>query len=136
MSCELKRCPFCGSTPRLAKDMDEDLWSHNIVEWQQVKCTECECEGIRSCEGFEVDAVTMWNTRVPQWVLIEFNEDGDPTNVPEETPILVPPTKRLGMTVAKWSKRDGWETETTSEWVGIYRPTHFQPLPAEPELPA
>jgi len=70
----------------------------------------------------------------PQWQIIEFNEDGDPTNVPADTPILVPPTKRLGMTVAKWNPLDGWETETCSEWVGMYRPTHWQPLPAEPEV--
>lgn len=70
----------------------------------------------------------------PQWQPIEFNEDGEPTNVPADTPILVPPTKRLGMTVAKWNPLDGWETETTSEWVGMYRPTHFQPLPAPPEV--
>lgn len=69
----------------------------------------------------------------PQWQPIEFNEDGEPTNVPADTPILVPPTKRLGMTVAKWNPLDGWETETTSEWVGMYRPTHFQSLPAPPE---
>lgn len=71
----------------------------------------------------------------PQWQRIEFNEDGEPTNVPADTPILVPPTKRLGMTVAKWNPLDGWETETCSEWVGMYRPTHFQPLPAPPEVP-
>lgn len=70
----------------------------------------------------------------PQWQPIEFNEDGEPTNVPADTPILVPPTKRLGMTVAKWNPLDGWETETTSEWVGMYRPAHFQPLPAPPEV--
>lgn len=70
----------------------------------------------------------------PQWRPIEFNEEGDPTNVPADTPILVPPTKRLGMAVAKWNPLDGWETETCSEWVGMYRPTHWQPLPAEPEV--
>lgn len=69
----------------------------------------------------------------PQWQPIEFNEDGEPTNVPADTPILVPPTKRLGMTVAKWNPLDGWETETCSEWVGMYSPKHFQPLPAPPE---
>lgn len=68
----------------------------------------------------------------PQWHPIEFNENGEPTNVPEDTPVMVPPTKRLDMTVAKWSRRDGWETETTSGWIGIYRPTHWMPLPAEP----
>lgn len=101
---ELRQCPFCGSIPRIAKDMDEDLWSHNIVEWQQVKCTECECEGIRTCEGFDIDAVTMWNTRaidkrrvyksqvVPdsEWkmyVWVVYNKEGGPfafcTNEPE-----------------------------------------------------
>lgn len=67
------------------------------------------------------------------WIEIEFNEDGDPINVPYDTRILVPPTKRLGMTVAKWTAEDNWETETCSEWVGIYRPTHFQYLPEPPE---
>lgn len=71
----------------------------------------------------------------PQWQLIEFNDDGEPTNVPADTPIFVPPTKRLGMTVAKWNPLDGWETETTSGWIGIYRPTHWMPLPSEPEVP-
>ncbi|MGH3804657.1 MAG: DUF551 domain-containing protein [Stenotrophomonas sp.] len=84
--------------------------------------------------GNSVKAVSVALALIPQWQSIEFNEDGQPTNVPEETPILVPPTKRLGMTVAKWSRRDGWETETTSEWVGMYRPTHWMPLPAEPEV--
>lgn len=69
----------------------------------------------------------------PQWQPIEFNADGEPTNVPADTPILVPPTKRLGTTVAKWNPLDGWETETCSEWVGMYAPKHFQPLPAPPE---
>lgn len=70
----------------------------------------------------------------PQWQEIQFNEDGDPTNVPANTPILVPPTKRMGLAVAKWNPLDGWETETMSEWVGMYRPTHWMSLPDEPEV--
>lgn len=67
------------------------------------------------------------------YIEIEFNEDGDPINVPEGVRILVTPTKRLGTTVAQWTAGDGWETETCSEWVGIYRPTHYMELPALPE---
>lgn len=68
-----------------------------------------------------------------QYIDIEYNEDGEPTNVPEGMRILVTPTKRLGTTVAQWTSGDGWETETCSEWVGIYRPTHYMELPELPD---
>lgn len=68
-----------------------------------------------------------------EWIEIEFNEAGEPTNVPAGERVLVPPTKRLGMTVAMWTIEEHWETETCSEWVGIYRPTHFAYLPEPPE---
>lgn len=66
------------------------------------------------------------------WTLIEFNEDGDPTNVPANIRVLVPPTKGLGMTVAKWNLFGGWEIETGSGWVSIYAPTHWMELPVTP----
>lgn len=47
----------------------------------------------------------------------------------DATPILVGPSKRLGCCVARYTERDGWETETTSEWVSIYPPKKWMPLP-------
>jgi hypothetical protein len=60
---ELLACPFCGGDAAIRSWQDEDLWSHAIVEWQKVHCTECECEGISSCPGYEPDTVQAWNTR-------------------------------------------------------------------------
>ncbi|MBA0225181.1 hypothetical protein I5U90_03215 [Stenotrophomonas maltophilia] len=68
---ELKACPFCGGEAGIRKWQDEDLWSHAIVEWQKAHCTECECEGISSCPGYDPDTVQAWNTRAPQWQPIE-----------------------------------------------------------------
>lgn len=60
---ELLVCPFCGGDAAIRNWQDEELWSHAIVEWQKVHCTECECEGISSCPGYEPDTVQVWNTR-------------------------------------------------------------------------
>ena len=60
---ELKACPFCGGEAGIRKWQDEDLWSHAIAEWQKAHCTECECEGISSCPGYDPDTVQAWNTR-------------------------------------------------------------------------
>lgn len=59
---ELKPCPFCGNAPRVNKRKDECLWSHNIVEWTGVRCTECDV-GFDWPEGAEPDAITQWNAR-------------------------------------------------------------------------
>lgn len=60
---KLLPCPFCGGEAGIRKWQDEDLWSHAIVEWKKAHCTECECEGISSCPGYESDTVEAWNTR-------------------------------------------------------------------------
>lgn len=52
---------------------------------------------------------------------------------PMDTPVLVGPSKRMGICVATKTKRDGWQIETTSDWWSIYTPTHWMPLPAPPE---
>lgn len=54
-------------------------------------------------------------------------------NTPWDTPILVGPTKRMGICVAMHDSRDGWVTETCSEWAAMYAPSHWMPLPPEPK---
>lgn len=61
---ELLPCPFCGDKPSISKHMGESLWSHDIVLWTQVQCDECEAYAGPTCEGFEVEAVDIWNSRV------------------------------------------------------------------------
>lgn len=51
---------------------------------------------------------------------------------PKDEAILVAGSKRMGVCVGRNDSRDGWETETPSEWVSIYPPTHWMPLPDPP----
>ena len=55
-------CPFCGGEPTTSKRMDEDLWTHNIVEWRGVRCTDCDI-GFDWPPGSEVSAAEQWNRR-------------------------------------------------------------------------
>ena len=55
---------------------------------------------------------------------------------PKEVPVLVGPSKRMGICVAKVNGEAdyvSWETETPSDWVGIYPPKYWMHLPADPE---
>jgi hypothetical protein len=55
-------CPFCGDTPSLKTRTDEDIWTHDIVEWVWVGCEECDV-------GFEQPVTSddkpseLWNRR-------------------------------------------------------------------------
>lgn len=51
---------------------------------------------------------------------------------PKDVPVLVSPTKRMGMCVATLTDRDGWQVETVYEWHSIYRPAYWMPLPEPP----
>lgn len=55
-------------------------------------------------------------------------------SAPMDTPILVGPTKRMGICVAMNHTLDGWVTETCGEWITMYTPTHWMPLPPAPEV--
>ena len=39
---ELKPCPFCGGEAHQSVRIDEDLSTHNQVEWKTVECCNCE----------------------------------------------------------------------------------------------
>jgi hypothetical protein len=49
-----------------------------------------------------------------------------------EERVLVYGAKRLRWAVAEWDEKDGWQTETCSEFFPIYPPTHWRSLPPPP----
>jgi Lar family restriction alleviation protein len=62
---ELLPCPFCGGEPSVGARMDEDLSTHNIVEWKSVRCSNCEIE-FEIPDGYDGGtAIEQWNTRAP-----------------------------------------------------------------------
>lgn len=74
-------------------------------------------------EGWQARAIE--SALQPGWRDIE--------SAPKDELILVGPTKRMGICVAMHHSRDGWVTETCSEWMTIYTPTHWMPLPPAPK---
>jgi len=71
MTDNLLPCPFCGGEAQLQERMDEDLWSHNIVEWSNVKCSHCDCE-MDDWPSHYRDAINAWNTRAEDPVKAEL----------------------------------------------------------------
>lgn len=61
---KLKPCPFCGTQPDKTVRQDECLWSHNIVDWTQVRCWNCDVQ-FEWPEG--IDVVAQWNRRYRWW---------------------------------------------------------------------
>lgn len=66
---DLLPCPFCGDKPHKRLYHDEDLWSHDIVEWLEVGCGECGTNFTLPTHAIEVgdsenDPVARWNKRV------------------------------------------------------------------------
>lgn len=57
----LEPCPFCGSKPSEYTREDESLFSHAIVPYLTITCTDCDCASICGEDFYEVRA--LWNTR-------------------------------------------------------------------------
>ena len=66
-------CPFCGCKAAASVNKDESLWSHDVVDWTRVHCTndECNAQTEATCEGYEPSAIEVWNRRTPQPVVRE-----------------------------------------------------------------
>ena len=66
-------CPFCGCKAVASINKGESLWSHDVVDWTRVHCTndECNAQTEATCEGYEPSAVEVWNRRTPQPVVRE-----------------------------------------------------------------
>ena len=72
----LMPCPFCGCKAVASINKYESLWSHDVVDWTRVHCTndECNAQTEATCEGYEPSAVEVWNRRTPQPVVREQKE--------------------------------------------------------------
>ena len=72
----LMPCPFCGCKAVASINKGESLWSHDVVDWTRVHCTndECNAQTEATCEGYEPSAVEVWNRRTPQPVVREQKE--------------------------------------------------------------
>ena len=66
-------CPFCGCKAMASINKGESLWSHDVVDWTRVHCTndECNAQTEATCEGYEPSAIEVWNRRTPQPVVRE-----------------------------------------------------------------
>ena len=66
-------CPFCGCKAVASINKGESLWSHDVVDWTRVHCTndECNAQTEATCEGYEPSAIEVWNRRAPQPVVRE-----------------------------------------------------------------
>ena len=62
---ELLPCPFCGSKATASVNQGESLWSHDVVDWTRVHCTndDCNAQTEATCEGYEPSAIEVWNRR-------------------------------------------------------------------------
>lgn len=69
----LKPCPFCGTPPLVSTRRDEDLATHNEVEWTSVGCPECSISFEWPTHGYHDQnqdpsiplAVYQWQRREP-----------------------------------------------------------------------
>jgi Lar family restriction alleviation protein len=59
---DLLPCPFCGGEASVSTYETESLWSHNIVTYTRVGCSECDI-AFNTEPGYEVEAPEAWNTR-------------------------------------------------------------------------
>ena len=57
---ELLPCPFCGQPPTHLIYKSESLFSHNIVDWLEIKCMGCNI--MMSGEDMK-EVVAAWNKR-------------------------------------------------------------------------
>ncbi len=55
-------CPFCGGEPSVGTHETESLWSHDIVTYTTVRCSECDIY-FSTEPGYEVEAIAAWNRR-------------------------------------------------------------------------
>lgn len=83
-------CPFCGSKAAASISKSESLWSHDVVDWTRVHCTndECNAQTEPTCEGYEPSAIEVWNRRTPHPDVASGYADGWQDGMSEATRLL------------------------------------------------
>lgn len=133
---ELKACPFCGAKPVMrVRDGDErNGYNTNLT-------LDCLCGASIETETHNTGGLptetpaaakrrlrARWNTRAPQWQPIE--------SAPKTTrSILVWCPERQNQYMVSWDGRYEGEWRTVGGGTVLTEsPTHWQPLPAPPEV--
>lgn len=116
---ELKACPFCGGPAD----------QQNYVVEAVVHCTAC-CAVIRRVHARDVDtgidsSASAWNTRAPQWQPIESAPNGQLALFCD-----------MSATELRSSFFVDWVVEGKFCGNRHHTATHWQPLPAAPEVSA
>jgi hypothetical protein len=71
----LEPCPFCGSEAKVSTYLCESLWSHNVVEWLNIACHDCDI--LMASEKHD-ELRARWNTRAlitATEAMVEAGED-------------------------------------------------------------
>lgn len=133
-------CPFCGGAPRVSHRMDEDLSTHNVVQWNSVSCNECDI-GFDIPDGYDIGTSSeRWNRRTDlaecraraMWIPVD--EKLPPENI--DVLIFVQGREESILEIGRHSRDahfcKGWDTNhDLSKYKDI---THWQPLPDPPAL--
>lgn len=124
---KLKACPFCGAVPSGVHDYFDGRGEFHYV----VNCTNDDCPTDYMVVGEDAtaeSAASKWNTRAPQWQGIE--------SAP----------KVIDKVIWAFQSVNGRPWSYECIWNGFYwyhgfgdafpdaNPTHWQPLPAPPEV--
>lgn len=128
MSAELKPCPFCGPGQSVV-----GLWHDDVSQRWRVGCGRCGCStGISPRDKTETPAIKAWNTRAPQWLPIE--------SAPKDGAAVLATSSYMtgenGELVAWAAVFDQGRERWAATWDGepLNDATHWQPLPAPPEV--
>jgi len=124
---ELKACPFCGEG---ADYLIVDHLEGTVM--RPAFCIRCDYCGASCRHTDRGDHVSIWNTRAPQWQPIE-TAPKDGTAVLATSAHMKGPN---GEPVAWAAVFDQERERLVATWDGepLYDATHWQPLPAPPEV--
>ena len=100
-------CPFCGCKAVASINKDESLWSHDVVDWTRVHCTndECNAQTEATCEGYEPSAIEVWNRRTPHPDVASGYADGWQDGMPCEKRKAIQEGEQIGASAAWFHAR-------------------------------
>lgn len=124
--------PFKKST--CDKAVPITAYNHYSIEYRLcIKATEdIEDRVILTASQFENIRAAVASLIAERDALVKANEWQPIESAPKDEMILLFGAKRSPMVCGMFHSRDGWVIETPGEWVSMYAPTHWKPLPPPP----